>query len=135
MAKITFSINSVSSFRLFIRFSINATKYEKSGSGVSFFGNICLSRICTWCLPIIIIQRFTFQAATFQLVLATDGTNSYLMYIYKQNQMNWVQWSSLWTPPILVGFTVKGGQHYKVHPLSFTSLALQMDQYAETNGM
>ena len=76
-----------------------------------------------------------FQSATFQLVLATDGIDSYLMYFYEQNKMNWVQWSSIWTPPILVGFTVKGGQHYKVHPLSFTSLALQMDQYAETNGI
>lgn len=69
------------------------------------------------------------------MVLITDGFDSYVMYIYDQNNMNWIQQYSFWTPPILTGFIVRGGLYYKVHPFSFTNLELDMDRYTETNGM
>ena len=67
-------------------------------------------------------------------MLASDGVDSYVMYIYKENQMNWRQRSSRWRPNILIGVTVKGGQHIRMHPYSFTTLSLGMDQFAGLNG-
>ena len=49
--------------------------------------------------------------------------------------MNWVQWSSLWNPDILIGYVIKDELHYRVHPYSFTTLALNISKYSGLGGM
>ena len=73
------------------------------------------------------------QNATVQLVIATDGTDTYIMYIYGDRQMNWLKRSQFEKPKIFIGYSVEGFSH-SLNPYSFTNLALEMDLYAETRG-
>ena len=74
------------------------------------------------------------QNVTVQLVLTTNGQETYLMYIYGDQQMNWIKHSEFEKPKILIGYTIKGGLYNDVNPYSFTNLALEMDRYAHTKG-
>ena len=67
-------------------------------------------------------------------MLATSGSKTYLMYLYGDQQMNWLKRSEFEKPKIFVGFTIKGGIRKEPNPYSFTNLALEMDKYAETEG-
>ena len=75
-------------------------------------------------------------------MLASDRKDTYVMYIYGDGQMNWPKSSVPEFDPlmfqkarILIGYTVKGGLYHNVDSYSFTDLALDIDQYAETSGI
>lgn len=74
------------------------------------------------------------QNVTVQLVIASSRKTAYAMYLYGDQQMNWVKTSSIDKPNVFIGYSVKGGIYSSVSSYSYTNLALEMDQYAETAG-
>lgn len=69
-----------------------------------------------------------------QLVLASDRKETYAMYIYGDQKINWAKTSQVEKLKVLIGYTIKGGLYYNVNSYSFSDLALEMDKYAETSG-
>jgi hypothetical protein len=65
------------------------------------------------------------------MILATDGMETFALYIYGYDQMGWTITGS--DPNIYAGYIL--GQNYYSHAYSFASPILQLDKYTETQGM
>ncbi|WAR23472.1 FBN1-like protein, partial [Mya arenaria] len=70
------------------------------------------------------------EEASFQLVLVSSGTETYALNIYGHSLM---QWSANVNPDIFIGYSF--GNRLQTNILSFTRLALRIDEYASTNGI
>ncbi|XP_052777794.1 uncharacterized protein LOC128215112 [Mya arenaria] len=70
------------------------------------------------------------KEASFQLVLVSSGTETYALNIYGHSLM---QWSANVNPDIFIGYSF--GNRLQTNILSFTRLALRIDEYASTNGI
>ncbi|KAL4236418.1 hypothetical protein ACF0H5_004803 [Mactra antiquata] len=73
------------------------------------------------------------SVSTFQLVLATDSSNTYALYIYGYGMMNWSFLSkAVFGPDIWIGYTSK--QHYNfTNIFSFKADVIEMDKLAKYN--
>ena len=71
------------------------------------------------------------QEATFQLVLTSDGTNTFVFYIYGINLMNWKTDKS--DPEIWIGYAANGS-HLETNLNSFKQPVLKMDRNAYHKG-
>ncbi|KAK3579903.1 hypothetical protein CHS0354_031421 [Potamilus streckersoni] len=68
------------------------------------------------------------ESASFQLLLTTDGYNTFVMYIYFPGEMKLRQNN------VFVGYHFNTGE-FKTHLISFSSQANNIDMHVDTNGL
>jgi len=70
------------------------------------------------------------QGSTFQLIIVSDGINTYTLFVY--SQMTWSTEAD--SPDIWIGY-VAGRESFYTNFLSLTQQALRMDLHAASNGI
>ncbi|KAL3857455.1 hypothetical protein ACJMK2_012125 [Sinanodonta woodiana] len=73
-------------------------------------------------------QQNPNHSVSYQLVLVSDGQNTYTMYKYFPGEMKFNR-----SIDVFIGYMFTTGEYFQ-HPLSFTTGALRIDQHVETKG-